>query len=72
MSEKYADEDSLTGEGEPQVKAISTCVMDTKSTIFDMPNVLFTGTNVISGSGFAIVCATGSGKYRPNSSTYDR
>lgn len=56
---------SLTGEGEPQLKGVGLCdVGAVKTTIFDLRNVLFSGTDVISGSGLAIVVSTGGGKSR--------
>ena len=58
---------SLTGESEPQSKAVSSCdVGAANTTIFDLQNVLFSGTDVISGNGMAIVVSTGSGKFFPS------
>ncbi|KAL2069558.1 hypothetical protein VTL71DRAFT_14237 [Oculimacula yallundae] len=55
---------SLTGEGEPQVKAVESGDMRAaKTTVFDLQNVLFSGTNIITGSGLVIVFATGSAAF---------
>ena len=52
----------LTGESEPVRKtAISQCEKDGKS-LFELENVLFMGTNVISGNGLALVLRTGDGE----------
>jgi Mg2+-importing ATPase len=56
---------SLTGENEPQRKGTSCPVVKTDSSILELDNILFMGTNVISGSGLAVVVRTGDGKFLP-------
>lgn len=51
----------LTGESEPQRKS-SFRVADSCSDILEMENVLWMGTNVVSGHGRALVVKTGDGK----------
>lgn len=53
------DNSSLTGESKPVYK-VSESVADGKNFIWtEMPNFIFAGTGVISGSGMAVVTATG-------------
>ncbi|CZT45820.1 related to PMR1-Ca++-transporting P-type ATPase located in Golgi [Rhynchosporium secalis] len=55
---------SLTGEGEPQVKAFGLGdEKEGKTTVFDLQNFVFSTTSVISGSGLVIVVATGNGAF---------
>src|SRR3989344_2615668 len=54
-----ADEASLTGESEPVHKITDTLQSDIVS-VSDQKNMLFKGTNVVSGNGKAVVVATGS------------
>jgi Cation transport ATPase len=49
---------ALTGESEP-VRRTSDIVLEEDITILQAPNVVFMGTNVASGSGSAVVYATG-------------
>lgn len=53
------DEAALTGESEP-VEKTSALLADTALTLGDQVNTVFKGTNVVAGSGRAIVIATGS------------
>jgi Ca2+-transporting ATPase len=53
------DESTLTGESRP-INKISQQVAPTKfKVIHDIPNLIFSGSNVVSGSGIAVVFATG-------------
>jgi Ca2+-transporting ATPase len=53
------DESTLTGESRP-INKISQQVASTKfKSIYDIPNLIFSGSNVVSGSGIAVVFATG-------------
>ncbi|MEK7511071.1 MAG: HAD-IC family P-type ATPase [Patescibacteria group bacterium] len=52
------DESALTGESEP-VEKTSALLADTDLTLGDQVNMAFKGTNVVAGSGHAIVIATG-------------
>lgn len=51
-----------TGETEPVAK-IANPPGDKEVTLFDMPNLAFMGTSVISGNGLALVLRTGGGKW---------
>lgn len=53
------DESALTGESNPKFK-LATSVMKENVPISDQINMVFKGTNVVSGSGKAVVAATGS------------
>ena len=53
------DEASLTGESESVYKIFDVLTQDTVS-VADQRNMLFKGTNIVSGSGRAVVVATGS------------
>jgi Mg2+-importing ATPase len=53
---------SLTGESEPQRKTAAFQSQKTDSVIFELENILFRGTSVISGSGVALVLRTGDGE----------
>lgn len=50
-----------TGENEPVVKTASP-PGDKEATLFDLPNLAFMGTSVISGNGLALVLRTGRGE----------
>ncbi|WP_455278787.1 cation-translocating P-type ATPase [[Eubacterium] cellulosolvens] len=53
------DESTLTGESRP-INKISQQVASTKfKAIHDIPNLIFSGSNVVSGTGIAVVFATG-------------
>ncbi|HSR89339.1 MAG TPA: HAD-IC family P-type ATPase [Candidatus Udaeobacter sp.] len=52
------DEASLTGESEPVVKT-NNILSDKSLLITDQKNILFKGTNILSGNGTAVVVATG-------------
>lgn len=53
-----ADEASLTGESEPVYKIAETLKQEVS--VADQRNMLFKGTNIVSGNGRAVVVATGS------------
>ncbi|KAK3362402.1 magnesium-translocating P-type ATPase [Lasiosphaeria hispida] len=50
---------SLTGEGEPQQKGTSYEQTAADETVFDLPNIAFMGTSVVSGTGTGLVIGTG-------------
>ena len=52
-----ADEASLTGESEPIYKIAE--ILKQESSVVDQRNMLFKGTNIVSGNGRAVVVATG-------------
>ena len=52
-----ADEASLTGESEPVYKIAE--ILKQESSVVDQRNMLFKGTNIVSGNGRAVVVATG-------------
>ncbi|CAL3962385.1 unnamed protein product [Diplocarpon coronariae] len=55
---------SLTGEGEPQCKMVSHDGSEIyRATVFDLENVLFCGSNIISGNGVVVVFSTGSNTF---------
>ena len=56
---------SLTGENEPQRKDSGCPGVKSDGSILELDNILFMGTNVISGSGLAVVLRTGDGKFYP-------
>ncbi|PFH61499.1 hypothetical protein XA68_17156 [Ophiocordyceps unilateralis] len=49
---------SWTGENEPVAKTASPCG-DKEASLFDLPNIAFMGTSVVSGNGLALVLRTG-------------
>ena len=53
---------SLTGEGEAQPKVARVHDLGVTSTIFDLKNVVFSGTSVVSGTGLVVAFSTGKGK----------
>lgn len=53
---------SLTGESEPLRKTSVSLEEETDATLFELENILFRGTNIISGSGVALVLRTGDGE----------
>lgn len=55
---------NLTGESMPVAKAPSTALDEKHAgTLFDLRNIAFMGTNVVSGRGVALVLRTGDGNY---------
>ena len=56
--EMRVDNSALTGESEPQTRR-SEAVGVEKAALADLPNLVFAGTNVATGSGTAVVYATG-------------
>lgn len=50
-----------TGENEPVAK-VATSIGDKEATLFDLVNIAFMGTSVISGNGLALVLRTGAGE----------
>jgi potassium/sodium efflux P-type ATPase len=57
-AELYADQSVLTGEAHP-VRKTSEAVFLTNLTYAELPNLVFAGTHVVSGTGRAVVFATG-------------
>jgi Ca2+-transporting ATPase len=56
--EMRSDNSALTGESEPQIRR-SEAVDIEQAALADLPNLVFAGTNIATGSGRAIVYATG-------------
>lgn len=67
-----ADVYSLTGESQPQPKG---CFFGDPNeyhpNVFDLPNVIFSGSRIISGSGMAVAFATGHGKKPLHSRSFE-
>lgn len=63
-SSMKTDESALTGESLPKFKSAKTSPADTPVT--SRENMVFKGTTVVSGSGLAVVCATGLKTYLGN------
>jgi P-type Mg2+ transporter len=59
----HIDLNSLTGESEPLRKTSAPGGEKTDGDLFDLQNLAFMGTAVISGSGLALVLRTGDGKF---------
>jgi P-type Mg2+ transporter len=53
---------SLTGESEPVRKSSSVQAEKADASLFDLENICFMGTGVVSGSGAALVLRTGDGE----------
>lgn len=53
---------SLTGESEPLRKTSALHDEQIDAALFELENILFTGTSIISGSGVALVLRTGDGE----------
>jgi Mg2+-importing ATPase len=53
----------LTGENEPQRKSSGCQAEKPNQSILELENILFMGTNVVSGSGLGVVLRTGDGKF---------
>jgi Mg2+-importing ATPase len=53
----------LTGENEPQRKSSGCQAEKPNQSILELENILFMGTNIVSGSGLAVVLRTGDGKF---------
>ncbi len=58
----FVNQSALTGESLP-IEKIPQAVEDSKKDPFEISNLLFLGTNVVSGTGRAIVVQTGSSTY---------
>lgn len=56
------DESALTGESNPKFK-LETAIKKSGTPVSEQQNMVFKGTNVVSGSGKAIVVRTGSGTF---------
>ncbi len=54
------DESTLTGEAEPAIKSREPLAAETQE-IFQAKNIVFAGTSIMSGTGLAVVIATGNG-----------
>ena len=57
----FVSQSLMTGESIPVEKSSKTCL--TENELFDLPNLLFMGTHVVSGSGKALLIHTGSRTY---------
>ena len=57
-SQMKIDSSTLTGESKP-VRKVSSSIIDDDESIIGMPNIVFAGTSVASGSGKAVVFSTG-------------
>ncbi|HWQ64670.1 MAG TPA: cation-transporting P-type ATPase, partial [Methanospirillum sp.] len=57
-SQMRVDQSTLTGESHP-VKKVAESWHDTELSAIEIPNLIFAGTNVVSGTGLAVVAATG-------------
>ncbi|MBS7622420.1 cation-transporting P-type ATPase [Candidatus Bathyarchaeota archaeon] len=53
------DESALTGESRPVAKTSQPIFLRTKTSPYRLPNLVFGGTNLVSGSGVAVIFATG-------------
>jgi magnesium-transporting ATPase (P-type) len=53
------DESTLTGESKPVTKTSQPIVLKTLRTPYELPNFVFGGTNLVAGSGAAVIFATG-------------
>jgi len=53
------DESALTGESRPVTKTSQPIALKTYRTPYELPNFVFGGTNLVSGSGVAVIFATG-------------
>ena len=58
--ELYADNSTLTGESEPQICSVNLKTISLDAGVVEYSNIVFAGTTVTSGSGTAVVLATGS------------
>lgn len=59
----FISQSMLTGESEPAEKYNTIKVSDKKKSVLELENLCFMGTNVVSGSGIAIVINTGNRTY---------
>ena len=57
-SQMKVDSSTLTGESKP-VRKVENSIIEDGQTLIGMPNIVFTGTSVSSGSGRAVVFSTG-------------
>jgi Ca2+-transporting ATPase len=57
--EMLTDESTLTGESRPVSKTSQQVALKTYRTPYELPNLVFGGTNLVSGSGTAAIFATG-------------
>jgi len=55
----FLTEFSLTGENEPQRKSFGCQAQQSNKSVLELENILFMGTNVISGSGLGVALRTG-------------
>ena len=61
-SHLQVSQSTLTGESEPVRKAAIPEGEKEENSLFELENIVFMGTNVISGSALALVLRTGDGK----------
>ncbi|ARY92213.1 MULTISPECIES: magnesium-translocating P-type ATPase [Lacticaseibacillus] len=59
----FVNQSSFTGEAMPVEKTAGKATLDTDQSLFDAPNLVFMGTDVISGSGTAVILKTGDATY---------
>ncbi|RXT58396.1 magnesium-translocating P-type ATPase [Lacticaseibacillus chiayiensis] len=59
----FVNQSSFTGEAMPVEKTAGKTTLETGQTLFDAPNLVFMGTDVISGSGTAVILKTGDATY---------
>ncbi len=62
----FVSQSALTGESEPVEKYAEADVHAENQNLFDLRNICFMGTNVVSGSATAVVLSTGDGTYFGN------
>lgn len=62
----FVSQSALTGESEPVEKYVEPGRDSEKQDLFDLRNICFMGTNVVSGSATAVVLATGDNTYFGN------
>lgn len=59
----FVNQSSFTGEAMPVEKTAGKATLETDQSLFDAPNLVFMGTDVISGSGTAVILKTGDATY---------
>ncbi|MFK5261245.1 P-type ATPase, partial [Lactiplantibacillus plantarum] len=59
----FVNQSSFTGEAMPVEKKAGAANLSDKQSLFDAPNLVFMGTDVISGSGTAVILKTGDATY---------
>lgn len=59
----FVNQSSFTGEAMPVEKKAGAATLSDEQSLFDAPNLVFMGTDVISGSGTAVILKTGDATY---------